>query len=55
MSERSKNPFLKVFDPVVECYSRGALTGLASFWFGKYKHSINLIIIDCYSKKNLLF
>lgn len=28
---QSNNP---IFDPIVECYGRGALTGLASFWFG---------------------
>lgn len=30
----SLNPLAKVFDPVVECYGRAGLTGLASFWFG---------------------
>lgn len=31
----SLNPFSKVFDPAVEFYSRGLITGFASFWFGK--------------------
>lgn len=31
----SLNPFTKVFDPAVELYSRGFITGFASFWFGR--------------------
>lgn len=37
---QSPNP---IFDPLVECYSRTALTGLASFWFGKFIHSSKII------------
>lgn len=29
---QSGNP---LFDPLVECFGRAGLTGLASFWFGK--------------------
>lgn len=28
---QNSNP---IFDPLVECYGRSALTGFASFWFG---------------------
>lgn len=31
---QNRNP---IFDPLVECYGRGALTGLAAFWFGKFR------------------
>lgn len=52
----NSNPFSKVFDPAVELYSRGIITGFASFWFGKidnYKILYGSIKATTYDIKRL--